>query len=168
MNLCEISFCYLFIFLNYETQSFTWRLCFHVVPNSKWKWFEFIIFLRVCMLAESHKLWKIWALINQVLPRCFLSFGFWLNNSNRVKQVDISESTDINQSISVNQFYPIEALIFIREFCCFPIIHHNSIFSTHMRKVCYSNNWKARHFCRSVLKLLMVVWQLKSSFDLRI
>ena len=111
----------------------------------------------VSMWTESHKLWKVWALINQVFPRCFLSFGFWLNNSNRVKQVDISESTDIYQSISVNQFYPVEALIFIREFCCFPIIHHNSIFSTHMRKVCYSNNWKARHLCHSVLKLLMVV-----------
>ena len=48
------------------------------------------------------------------------SYGLWLNNSNhRVKQVDISESTDINKSISMNRFYP--------------------IFSTHVRRVCYSN-----------------------------
>ena len=38
----------------------------------------------------------------------------------KVKQVDISEPTDINQSISMNQFYPIEALIFIRDFFVFP------------------------------------------------
>ena len=38
----------------------------------------------------------------------------WLKKSNhRVTQIDISESTDIDQSISMNQFYPIEALIFI-------------------------------------------------------
>ena len=40
--------------------------------------------------------------------------------SSRQKQVDISESTIISQSISVNRFYPIEALIFIREFSVFP------------------------------------------------
>ena len=36
------------------------------------------------------------------------------------KQLDISESTIINQSISMKPFYPIETLIFIREFSVFP------------------------------------------------
>ena len=36
------------------------------------------------------------------------------------KQVDISESTIPNQSISMNQFNSIEALIFIPEFSVFP------------------------------------------------
>ena len=82
---------------------------------------------------ESHKICKVWALIKDLS----------LKKSNHwVKQVDISESTDINQSISMNQFYPIKAFIFIQKFFCFPIIHHNWIFSTHMRKVCYSNNEK--------------------------
>ena len=40
--------------------------------------------------------------------------------SSSQKQVDISESTIINQSISMNRFYTIEALIFIREFSVFP------------------------------------------------
>ena len=40
--------------------------------------------------------------------------------SSSQKQVDISESAIINQSISMNQFYPIEALIFIRELSVFP------------------------------------------------
>ena len=40
-----------------------------------------------------------------------------LNKSNhRAKQVDISESNNINQSISMNRFDPIEALIFIPQF----------------------------------------------------
>ena len=64
---------------------------------------------------------QIWALINQVLSWCFRYYGLWLNKSNnRVKQVDFSESTDINQLISMNWFYPIEALTFIREFFVFP------------------------------------------------
>ena len=50
-----------------------------------------------------------------------------------IKQVDISEPTDIKQLISMNQFYPIKTLIFIRDFSYFPIIHHNSIFSTHVK-----------------------------------
>ena len=101
-----------------------------------------------------------------VLPRCFRSYGLWLNISNpRVKQIDISESTDINQSTSMNRFYPTKASIFIRIFC-FPIIHHNSIFSTHVRRVCYSNKWKAWHLFCSILKLLMVIKQLKSDSHL--
>ena len=55
----------------------------------------------------------------------------------QVKQVDISESTDVNQSISINRFYPIKALISIREFFSFPIIHHNSIFSTHVKSLLF-------------------------------
>ena len=40
--------------------------------------------------------------------------------SSSQKQIDINESTIINQSISMNQFYSIETLIFIREFSVFP------------------------------------------------
>ena len=70
--------------------------------------------------TEAHKIWKAWALVNQILPRCFCSYGLWLNKLNhRVKQVDISEPTDINQSISMIRFYPIEVLIFIGDFFIF-------------------------------------------------
>ena len=106
----------------------------------------------VSMCTESHKICKVWALVYQVLPRCFLSYRLCLNKSiHRVKQVGISESTDINRSILINRFYPIEALIFIREFFCFPIIHHNSIFSTHVRRICCSNNCQVR--AKSVKRL---------------
>ena len=61
----------------------------------------------VSMWRESHKIFKIWALINQTLPRCVRSYGLWINKSNyRAKKVDISESTNTNQSISLKQFYP--------------------------------------------------------------
>ena len=66
----------------------------------------------VSIWTESHKIWKVWALINQVLTRCFPSCGVWLINE-IIKPVGISESTDINQSIWMNQFYPIEAWNFI-------------------------------------------------------
>ena len=80
----------------------------------------------VSMWTESHKICKVWALINQDLPRYFHSYGLRLNKSNHhIKQVDISESTDFNQSILMNRFYLIEALILIREFFYFHIIHHN-------------------------------------------
>ena len=108
--------------------------------------------------TESHKIWKVWALVNHALPLCFRSFGLWFHKSyHRVKQVDMSESTNINQSISINLFYPIEAPIFIQYLFCFPIIHHNLIFSAHVRSACYSNKWKAWHLCCSILKLLMVI-----------
>ena len=59
---------------------------------------------------------EAWVPINQILPRCFCSYRLWLNKTNHwVKQVDINEPTDINQSIPMNQFYPIEASIFIRD-----------------------------------------------------
>ena len=74
----------------------------------------------VSIWTESHKICKAWVLINQILPQCFCYYGLWLNKSNhQVKQVDISESTDINQSISMNRFYSIEALIFIQKFFVF-------------------------------------------------
>ena len=112
------------------------------------------------MWTESHKICKVWAFINHVIPRCFRSYESWLNKSNhQVKQVDIRESIIINQSISMNLFHPIEALVFNREFLCFCIIHHNSRVSTHLRRVCYSNKWKAWHLCSSILKLLMVTLQ---------
>ena len=43
-----------------------------------------------------------------------------LREYSKLDMIDISESTIINKSISMNQFYPIEALIFIRAFFVFP------------------------------------------------
>ena len=97
--------------------------------------------------AESHKIFKCLALINQVLPRCFRSYGLWVANQ-IIKWVYISKSIDINQSISVNfvqskrRFYPI---------FFFPIIHHNSKFSTHQKTVSYSNKWKLWHLYPEVV-----------------
>ena len=49
---------------------------------------------------------------NKVIPRCFRSYDLYLIKLNhRVRQVDISESADINQSISMNQFYQIKVLV---------------------------------------------------------
>ena len=48
---------------------------------------------RDCMWTESHKIYKFWALINQVLRRYFCSCRLWLNKSNhQVKQVEASQS----------------------------------------------------------------------------
>ena len=126
---------------------------------------EIVEYVRKYMDGISQNL-QSWVLINQILLRCFCSYGLWLSKSNyRVQQVDISESTDIDQSTSMIQFYPFEALIFIRGFF-FHIIHHNSIFSIHGKRVCCSNKWKAWHLCRSILNLLMVIQELKRNFDL--
>ena len=57
--------------------------------------------------------------INQVPSRCFPSYGV-LITSQIIKSVDISELVGTNQSISVNEFYPIEALNLIRAFFIFP------------------------------------------------
>ena len=53
--------------------------------------------------------------------RIFLSKNTsgWLPLNYRVKQVDISQPTDMNQMISMNRFYLIEALIFIADFFVF-------------------------------------------------
>ena len=105
--------------------------------------------------TEAHKICKPWVLMNQILPRCFCSYGLRLNKSNhRVKQVDISEPTDIKQSISMNQFYSIQTLIFVRDFFVFPysiIIQYFQYF-----QACYSNKWKAWHLC-SILNLLKII-----------
>ena len=67
------------------------------------------------------KIWKVWALFNHALSQCFRSYRLWSNKYNhRVKQGDINKSTIINQSISMNWFYPIKTLIFIWEFSVFP------------------------------------------------
>ena len=50
---------------------------------------------------QKNLLGKVWALINQVFPRFFLSYCLWLT-SQIIELVDISESIDINQSISSN------------------------------------------------------------------
>ena len=50
---------------------------------------------------------------------CFRSYGLWLA-SQIIELVFISESNDTNQSIPINQFYPIEESNFIRDFFRFP------------------------------------------------
>ena len=67
----------------------------------------------VVMWTESQKSCKVWALINQSLPRYFRSCGLWLT-SQIIKSIDISQSIDFKQSIWINQFYPIKAMNFIR------------------------------------------------------
>ena len=73
----------------------------------------------VSVWTEPNKTWRVWALIHKVLPRCFRWYGLWLT-SQIIRSVALSDSVDISQSISINQFYPIEASIFIREFFVFP------------------------------------------------
>ena len=64
----------------------------------------------VSIYMQSQKFSKVRVLMKQVLSQFFHSYKLWLNKSNyRVKQVDISGSNDINHSISMNRFYPIEA-----------------------------------------------------------
>ena len=94
-------------------------------------------FLSACvsMWMECWKIYKVWALINQILPWCFLSYWSWLNEL--IEWVDISKSIDINQLMSDSQYYPIHALSFTSNFFCFPIIDDNSLFSTHLRRVCH-------------------------------
>ena len=76
---------------------------------------------RVSICTESHKICKAWAFIDHVLLERFRSYWLWLNKSSDwVTKVDISESTNIKQSISMNRFFLIETLIFIRYFFVFP------------------------------------------------
>ena len=87
-----------------------------------WENLLFLCLVSACVgiWTETHKICQAWVLINQILPRCFCSNGLWSKKSNyRVKQIDISEPTDVNQSITMNRFYPMEALIFIRNFFVF-------------------------------------------------
>ena len=58
--------------------------------------------------TESHKIWKVWTLINQVIIWCFPSHGVWLK-SQIIKPTGISETVNINQLLWMNQFQPIEA-----------------------------------------------------------
>ena len=78
----------------------------------------------VSMWTISHKIYKVWVLINQVFPRSICSYGLWLE-SQAMKSADISESIDITQSMSINRFYSIETEIFHQRIFYFPIIHHN-------------------------------------------
>ena len=73
-----------------------------------------------------------------------------------LRSINISESVDISQSISINQSYPIKASNFIWDIFCFPITHHNSILSTHARRVCHSNQSKALNLCCPILNLSIV------------
>ena len=113
----------------------------------------------VSIWAEAHKICKAWVLINQILPWCFCSYGLWLNKSNhRVKQVDINEPTDINQSVSMNRFYPIEALIFIRESFVFSYSIIIQYFQLMWKKLVIQISEKqAWHLYCSILKLLLVI-----------
>ena len=89
--------------------------------------------------TESHQICKVWALINQILTWCFRSYGLWLKIQ-IIAQFNISKSIDINQSISIHQFYPIDASNFIRDFL---FSHNPTSFSTHVRWVCHSSKWQA-------------------------
>ena len=55
----------------------------------------------VSILTESRKICEVGALINQVLPRCFISQSLWLTGQS-IESVHISESIDTNQSKSIN------------------------------------------------------------------
>ena len=112
----------------------------------------------VSIWTETRKICKAWVLINQIQPRCFCSYGLWLNKSNhRVKQADISKPTDITKSISMNRILSNRSVDFHPGLFCFPIIHYNSIFPTHVKRACYSNMWKAWHLYHTILNLLMVI-----------
>ena len=60
--------------------------------------------------------------VSPFLPTVFSLLGIMVKQvkSSSQKQVDISEPTIFNQSISMNRCHTIEALIFIREFSVFP------------------------------------------------
>ena len=66
--------------------------------------------------------------------------------ASRRYQPNINQSTTSNRSVDVHpgNFY-------------FLIIHYNSIFSTRVKRVCYSKKREGWNLCCSVLKLLMVI-----------
>ena len=99
-----------------------------------------------------NKICKVSDLIHQVLPRCFRFYGLWLT-SQIIKSASQSIISYWYQSIG---FIQSKRWSFIRGICCFHIIHHNSMFSTHVRRLCYSNKWKAWHLCCCILKLFKV------------
>ena len=71
--------------------------------------------------TEARKICKAWVLINQILPLCFCSYGLLLKKSiHRVKEVDISEPTDINQSISMKLILSNRSVDFHPGFFVFP------------------------------------------------
>ena len=86
----------------------------------------------------------------------FLFLQIMVNQSNhqvsRYQRVNWYPPVCINQSVLSNRRVELHQRIF-----CFPIISHNSIFSTHMKRVCHSNKWKSWHLHCSILKLLIVI-----------
>ena len=80
-----------------------------IAAHERW---QRLLSARVSMWTESHKIYKAWVFINQVLTRCFLSNGVWLI-SQIIKSVWVSESVNINKSIWMDQFYPMETSNFI-------------------------------------------------------
>ena len=76
---------------------------FSIVTHKGW---QRLLSAYVVLWTESHKIFKVWALMNKVLARYFTSYGKWLTSQ-------IIKSVDSNQSISINQFYPIETSNFI-------------------------------------------------------
>ena len=63
--------------------------------------------------------------------------------------------------ISINQFCSINFINFHPRFFCFPIIHHNLMFLTHLKRFFHSNKWIVSNLCCRILKVLIVIWQLK-------
>ena len=114
----------------------------------------------VCGLTKSHKICKVWALVNQVLPWYFPSYGLWLTIQ-IIQSVDISGSIEINQSILVNQFYLIKASSFIRYFFIFPYFTIIKFFNSCEKSLSPDYKWKAWYLCCNILKLLMIIQQTK-------
>ena len=65
---------------------------------------------------------KVWAIVNQFIPWRFPSYGVRLT-SQMIKSVDINKPVDIK---------------FHRGIFYLPIIYHNLIYSTELRRLCYS------------------------------
>ena len=89
----------------------------------------------VSIWTESHKICKAWALINHVLWQCFRSYWLWFKS----QIIESSTSISTSQLILTNRYQWINFIYRNVDFhpvvFWFRIIHHNSIFSTHVRRV---------------------------------
>ena len=120
-------------------------------------------------IRDSRYCWarNVWAFIKQVLPECFPSYGVWLNQLNHVKWsgqlISASQSLIIYQHLSINA---IQSKRWISSRHFFPIIHHRSVFSTHVRWVSYLNlTWWRPLSCRSQSIDLLCMRKLKKQED---
>ena len=82
--------------------------CFGKIIATHKEW-QRLLSAFVRMWTNSHKICKVWALINQVFTGCFPFYRVWLT-SQIIRSVWISKSVDINQLMWMNQFCPIEVL----------------------------------------------------------